>query len=562
MSLFGPTKPLQPPAPMPRDIVESDALVAFVSSVTAPNVARQTLELIETLAMVMVRSVAASSNKPSSTSTPSMRETQNSEEFSGSQSLLTASATNDDSSTPPIWAKAMAFGSTGIDANVKSSDVDVVLFCPIFVTQAIFLQVFPSILRRVNELSNITVVSATKVPVVKLKTPAAAVDIVFASCALSSPPTEEQLLLPHSIFPIVSKDTRQSVQGIRTVLEIRRRLPVPFDTFSFTLKAIKYWAMQRKVYGNVFGFPPGVGLAVMVARVCQVYPAAHPSVLFRFFFRFYTQWLTRLNSISPLYITEVLKPDLPRVAGLFDSWDPQRDSAKEELLPVLNPAFPHSNTCYNVGRSGLTAFYSELTRVNLLLTRGAQGTVFTDWSTVWAEYVVGEEYDTFVEVSIVAAAAPTSPTTTTTTTSGETGSAGEAAAAAAQFDGWCAYVESRLRVLFYGLEALYETRVMPQRYATKQTASTCRSSKWYIAIKRREEIASHPSSSSSSPILLQDLAEQIEDFRFSILDLGLRGPNGFQRNPSTMLEPSLRIVSLNDEGVPKEFRPRKRQRSP
>lgn len=125
MSLFGPTKPLQPPAPMPRDIVESDALVAFVSSVTAPNVARQTLELIETLAVVMVRSVAASSNKPSSTSTPSLRETQNSEEFSGSQSLLTASTTSDDSSTPPIWAKAMAFGSTGIDANVKSSDVDV-----------------------------------------------------------------------------------------------------------------------------------------------------------------------------------------------------------------------------------------------------------------------------------------------------------------------------------------------------------------------------------------------------------------------------------------------------
>ena len=122
MSLFGPTKPLQPQAPLPRDIVESDALVAFVSSVTAPNVARQTLDLIETLAVVMVRTVAASLNnqqggrggldEEAGVSFPAPANSSETDSNQGLHSL-------------PIWARAMAFGSTGIDANVKSRDVDV-----------------------------------------------------------------------------------------------------------------------------------------------------------------------------------------------------------------------------------------------------------------------------------------------------------------------------------------------------------------------------------------------------------------------------------------------------
>lgn len=255
-------------------------------------------------------------------------------------------------------------------------------------------------------------------PVVKFKLTRGAVsvsvDVVYVSMASHQAPTTDQLLSV-SVFNTIAKETRMSLQGLRTVLELRRRVPVPWDVFTTVLKAVKFWAVRRGVYGNNFAFPPGVTLAIMVARTCQVYPAHHPSVLLRFFFMFYTQWLARHNAVKPLFITEQVKPDLKKVIGMWESWDPNRESVRDELLPVINPAFPSNNTSYNVGRSGLEQFYREITRGHLMLQRQA---AFHEWETLWEPYHIGEEFSSFMVVEV-----PPAPSTETTAEDLETAAA-------------------------------------------------------------------------------------------------------------------------------------------
>jgi poly(A) polymerase len=46
----------------------------------------------------------------------------------------------------------------------------------------------------------------------------------------------------------------------------------------------------RGIYGNVFGFPGGVAWAMMVARICQLYPYACGATIVVKFFSIYADW--------------------------------------------------------------------------------------------------------------------------------------------------------------------------------------------------------------------------------------------------------------------------------
>jgi len=71
--------------------------------------------------------------------------------------------------------------------------------------------------------------------------------------------------------------------------EILRLVP-NVQVFRDALRCIKLWAQRRAIYSNVMGFLGGVAWAMLVARVCQLYPnAAAGTIVSRFFIIMY-QW--------------------------------------------------------------------------------------------------------------------------------------------------------------------------------------------------------------------------------------------------------------------------------
>jgi len=46
----------------------------------------------------------------------------------------------------------------------------------------------------------------------------------------------------------------------------------------------------RGIYGNVFGYPGGIAWAIMVARICQLYPFACGSTILVKFFNLMGKW--------------------------------------------------------------------------------------------------------------------------------------------------------------------------------------------------------------------------------------------------------------------------------
>lgn len=95
---------------------------------------------------------------------------------------------------------------------------------------------------------------------------------------MSRVPPDLTSLRDDNLLKNVDEKTVRSLNGCRVAEDLLTLVP-SVESFIATLRFIKYWAKRRGIYSNVIGFLGGVSWAMLVARICQLYPHAAPSLV-------------------------------------------------------------------------------------------------------------------------------------------------------------------------------------------------------------------------------------------------------------------------------------------
>jgi poly(A) polymerase len=189
------------------------------------------------------------------------------------------------------------------------SDIDTLVVVPSHVSRENFFDIFPGLLVEMappGAIEDLTPVPDAFVPIIKFEYSGISIDLIYARLAVSQVPQDLDLKNNDLLRGVEERDLR-SLNGTRVTDEILELVP-QVKVFRNALRAIKLWAQRkcchcevtrllltktitgRAVYANVYGFPGGVAWAMLVARVCQLYPRATSSVILAKFFKILTTW--------------------------------------------------------------------------------------------------------------------------------------------------------------------------------------------------------------------------------------------------------------------------------
>jgi poly(A) polymerase len=251
--------------------------------------------------------------------------------------------------------KVFTFGSFELGVYGPKSDMDTLMVAPKHVTRDHFFEHMPDLLRKEfkpEEITELTPVPGISVPIIKLELCGVSVDLIFCSLQLSSVPKTQELSDLNLLRGLSETDLR-CVNGTRVTRRILELVPQT-KVFRTALRAVKLWAKQRALYGNIVGYPGGVAYAMMVARVCQLYPrAAAPHIILKFFFL-----MRKWNWPSPLILQHHEEGPLQ-----LREWDPSiYGGDKRHLMPVITPAYPRMNACHTIGPSTRAVLLNEMER--------------------------------------------------------------------------------------------------------------------------------------------------------------------------------------------------------
>jgi poly(A) polymerase len=223
-----------------------------------------------------------------------------------------------------LHVKMCPFGSYKLGVSTPNSDLDVLVCAPKYITRQMFMTGFKKYLSLHQirqqrqqtaavpsdlQLTRVIDIADAFVPLITLtfggdgeKTD---VDLVFATLHLPR-------LLPHMDFMddamirlCADPKSIPSIGGLRVTLRLLTIVP-DVTNFRATLHAVKYWAAQRGLTGNMIGLLGGVSWAILVARICQLYPKAVPSMLLFRFFQLYSNWTwTSPVLLGPVYQLDI-----------------------------------------------------------------------------------------------------------------------------------------------------------------------------------------------------------------------------------------------------------------
>ncbi len=245
---------------------------------------------------------------------------------------------------------------------MAGSDIDTLVVAPKHVRRDDFFDVYPTVLRKQagDGISSFTAVPDSFVPIIKLVLNDIDIDLIFVSIATLHTIPLSLELKDNKLLDNLDQPSIRAITGPRVTDEILDVVPQP-KTFRTALRAIKLWAQRRAIYANIMGFPGGVAWAMLVARVCQLYPNATGGTIVSKFFYIIKQW----NWPSPIMLKNI-DPG----TGKEKVWNPQiYGGDRKNIMPIITPAYPSMCATYNISKSGKAIILKELERGNELVQK-------------------------------------------------------------------------------------------------------------------------------------------------------------------------------------------------
>ncbi|KAD2392958.1 hypothetical protein E3N88_39935 [Mikania micrantha] len=288
-------------------------------------------------------------------------------------------------------AKIFTFGSYRLGVHGPGADIDTLCVGPRHADRdEDFFGELKRMLLEMPDVTELHPVPDAHVPVMRFKLCGVSIDLLYARLSLWVIPDDLDIS-QDSILANTDEKTVRSLNGCRVTDQILSLVP-NIQNFRTTLRCMRFWAKRRGVYSNVAGFLGGINWALLVARICQLYPNALPNMLVSRFFRVYTLW----RWPNPVMLCAIEEGSL----GL-QIWDPRKNPKdKYHLMPIITPAYPSMNSSYNVSSSTLRIMTEEFKRGHdvceaMVLNNGS-------WLELFEPYRFFEAYKNYLQIDIVA----------------------------------------------------------------------------------------------------------------------------------------------------------------
>ncbi|KAL2824098.1 Poly(A) polymerase central domain-containing protein [Aspergillus cavernicola] len=327
---WGVTPPISTTLPIPEELAANDDLIAelkFQNNFESPAETERRKQVLQLLQRVTTEFVKLVSRKKG----------------------LTPAAVD------AAGGKIFTYGSYRLGVYGPGSDIDTLVLGPKHVVIDDFFADFPPLLERLapqGAIEKMTPVPDAFVPIIKLELSGISIDLIFARLVVPSIPLNLDLKNNDYLRGLDEKEVR-SLNGTRVTDEILELVPQQ-KTFRLALRAIKLWAQRRAIYSNIVGFPGGVAWAMLVARVCQLYPQATGSVIVGKFFRIMNKWAWP----QPVLLKPIEDGPLQ-----IKVWNPKiYHGDRFHLMPIITPAYPSMCATHNISISTKSVLLRELQR--------------------------------------------------------------------------------------------------------------------------------------------------------------------------------------------------------
>ncbi|ESL11687.1 poly(A) polymerase [Trypanosoma rangeli SC58] len=258
-----------------------------------------------------------------------------------------------------VEGRIFATGSYRYNVHASGSDIDVVLIAPNRITREHFFNTLAPRLQHESRITELHCIRDARVPLIAMVADGIDIDLSFGSIRQDRVPE----VITDDLMQGLDDQSVLSCNAVRVAHNIMDLVPHK-ASFRQALRFIKAWGKARGIYSNTFGFPSGIGWAILVAFVCQCHPNQNAAGIVVRFFRIYHAWFSPNPHESgkenrAIYLTETMRVK----TNLGRSWDPRESKSDAmALFPVLTPAVPYGNACFNVTLTNLRQLCVEFAR--------------------------------------------------------------------------------------------------------------------------------------------------------------------------------------------------------